>query len=199
MDSYRPHQKWMWYTDAQYHLVQRLETGEWKKFQLNNRGSHGRQGIYKYSRGSVWKFRCSLLHGHTIDETWQRKILQLQHRIKQAYKEYTSNPFNVHHGARPLDDRLQHDEDGLRCFLRTYELAHNRQKLDIELQANAMAHFFLPKSLPTVIRLSDNSDISKTSSGSSSAVSYSDRGDYTENGTSSGLSGFQGPLIEDAI
>jgi len=53
MDSYRPHQKWMWYTDAQYHLVQRLETGEWKKFQLNNRGSHGRQGIYKYNRGSI--------------------------------------------------------------------------------------------------------------------------------------------------
>jgi hypothetical protein len=189
------------------------------------------RSILSYSR-SIWKFRCSLLHGRTIDKTRQQKILQLQHHIKQAYEEYSGNPFNVHHGARrlfivPLDDRLQHDEDGLRFSLRTYELARNRQKLDIELQTNAIAHFFLPKSLPTVITLSEDSDISictnystcsndetascsvsgsslrsvriqQTSSGSTSAVSYSSSGDYSENDITSGLSGFQGPSIDNA-
>jgi hypothetical protein len=46
---------------------------------------------------SLWKFRCSLLHGRLREETQQKLSLQLKEEVTAAYIAFYNNPFIVYH------------------------------------------------------------------------------------------------------
>lgn len=48
----------------------------------------------------------------------------------------------------PLDQRLKHDVDGLRCFLASYRLAVEEQTLWKARQSSVVRTYFFPRSLP---------------------------------------------------
>jgi hypothetical protein len=89
--------------------------------------------LLHYSQ-SLWQFCCSLLHGRTLDESHQHHLEQLQSQVKQAYAAYADDPFHVDSLTLciflvPIDQRLQQDSDTLHCFLKSYTLACDQQKL----------------------------------------------------------------------
>jgi hypothetical protein len=111
-------------------------------------------GLLQYSL-SLWKFRCSLLHGHSQDEKNNKLTQQLQNRT-EGYSAFSANPYIVHHSSRhiflvPLEDRLKQDFDSLQCFLHSYNLARKWQELLNVQHAKATAQFFFPRFLPTTI------------------------------------------------
>jgi hypothetical protein len=120
--------------------------------------------ILQYS-SSLWHFRCSLLHGKTVDESKQKLLQRLRESIETAYVAYSADPFVVDNGTRsiflvPLAQRLTQDPDSLQCFLRSYEIARSRQELLREVQVKSAAQFFFPTSLPTIISFSTAADSS---------------------------------------
>jgi hypothetical protein len=115
------------------------------------------EGLLHYSL-SLWKFRCSLLHGQSQDKAHQKLIQQLQSRIIEACTAFLDNPHIVPHSSRniflvPLEDRLKQDVDSLQCFLRSYALAKQHQEQLNMLHTEAAAQFFFPRSLPQTIVL----------------------------------------------
>jgi hypothetical protein len=100
----------------------------------------------------------------------------LQEQITLAYQEYAADPFFLQQDLRhifltPLAQHLEHDVDGLQCFLLTYNSGKETQALEVKRQSNQAKFFFFPHGLPTTLNLLEEDEISNLSIGVSSVLS----------------------------
>jgi hypothetical protein len=117
---------------------------------------------------SLWKYRCELLHGRSLEEAHRLKLSKLQHQVALAYEAYNSDPFIIRQDYRhlfsvPLDRRLNQDLDCLQCFLSTYDLAVEERVQYRKLESVTARCFFFPKSLPSTVILGSQSVSSSVS------------------------------------
>jgi hypothetical protein len=125
------------------------------------------EALLLYSH-SLWKYRCALLHGRSMDEVHQKRTYHLKTQIEAAYVAFSEDLHIVHHSSRdiflvPLEERLRQDIDSLQCFLRSYKLARLQQEQLNQSHKDAVAQFFLPRSLPRIIAFSGVNEMSTCS------------------------------------
>jgi len=124
------------------------------------------------------EFRCSLLHRRTKEEayTCQLSIGPARARNFGISRICGWPPFILQQDLRhifltPLAQRLEHDADGLQCFLSTYNIGKETQALEVKRQSNQAKFFFFPRGLPITLNLLEEDEISNLSIGVSSALS----------------------------
>jgi len=118
---------------------------------------------------ALWCFCCVLLHCCIKEESHKMKLSASRELVKSAYAAYKADPFlisqDLHHIFMiPLEQHLNHDLDGLHCFLSTYDIGRQEQAMIIKRDSEKAKRFFLPRSLSTVVHIAENSSISDYSS-----------------------------------
>lgn len=101
-------------------------------------------------RLSLWKYRCALLHGRTLEEGKALQIRHLASQVTAAYDAYKLDPHVIHYRVHhlfdvPLHQRLRQDKDSRKCFLSTFKRAKDAQDTTKKKMAVVAKTFFCPK------------------------------------------------------
>jgi hypothetical protein len=103
---------------------------------------------------SLWKHRCALVHGRTLEESKSLTLQRLTLKVTEAYQIYQEDPHIIpqrdrHIFSVSLEQRLRQDIDSLECFLSTFQIASETQRQN-HLALSKWAHtFFQPKAQVT--------------------------------------------------
>ncbi len=101
----------------------------------------------------LWQYRCQKLHGSTVEEARWIEASNLHATITQAYEEFRQDNFLILASLRcifsaPLEERLLHDINTLKCFIATLTKGKLHQQNVQKKQSKAARIFFFPRSLP---------------------------------------------------